>query len=337
LSDQEIEYAALLKRRHLIAKCFEWGCRIATGSALLFLAVLLAGVIWQAWGWLDLQFLTGFDSRRPANAGLLAGIWGTFWLILFTTIFTVPMGVGAAIYLEEYATDNRLTRLIKLNLSNLAGVPSIVYGMLGVTAFVRMFGLISAADGWTAAISLGFGTLEIPLPLGRCLLAGSFTQPVDPAGCDHCVSGSIASRAAFDSPCVLRFGSDGVADNSAPGFARCRTWHRDRNHSGVIPSDGRNRTTDHDRSVNLPRLHTRESEQPDRSDSGSSASPGRTIRHVYVDADSDFQLGRAAEGRISERSGCWKSCAFNPAGRLQCHCGCDPQSSSEANFLVIHS
>lgn len=172
---QQDEYAALLKRRHRISTCFEWCCRIATGSALTFLAVLIAGVIWQAWGWLDLQFLTGFDSRRPANAGLLAGLWGTFWLILFTTIFTVPVGVGAAIYLEEYATENRLTRLTKLNLSNLAGVPSIVYGMLGVTAFVRMFGLISAADGWTLAISLGFGTLEIPLPLGRCLLAGSCT------------------------------------------------------------------------------------------------------------------------------------------------------------------
>ena len=175
MSDQQIEYAAILKRRHQISTCFEWVCRIATGSALLFLAVLLAGVIWQAWGWLDIDFLTGFDSRRPGKAGLLAGLWGTSWLIFFTAIFTVPMGVGAAVYLEEYATDNRLTRLIKLNLSNLAGVPSIVYGMLGVTAFVRMFGMISAADGWTMAVSLGFGTLEIPLPLGRCLLAGSFT------------------------------------------------------------------------------------------------------------------------------------------------------------------
>ena len=62
MSDQEIEYAALLKRRHRISTCFEWVCRIATVSALVFLAVLLAGVIWQAWGWLDTQFLTGFDS-----------------------------------------------------------------------------------------------------------------------------------------------------------------------------------------------------------------------------------------------------------------------------------
>lgn len=175
MSDLEVEYAGLLRQRHRIARCFEWCCLIATSSALLFLAVLLAGVIWQAWGWLDLQFLTGFDSRRPSSAGLLAGIWGTFWLILFTTIFTVPVGVGAAIYLEEYSREDWFTRLIKLNLANLAGVPSIVYGMLGVTAFVRMFGMISAADGVTMVISLGFGTLEIPLPLGRCLLAGSFT------------------------------------------------------------------------------------------------------------------------------------------------------------------
>ena len=175
MSDQELEYARLLKRRHLISSGFEWGCRIATFSALLFLGILLLGVVWQAWGWLDTQYLTSFDSRRPKAAGLLAGLWGTFWLILFTAIFTVPIGVGAAIYLEEYARDSWFTRVIKVNLANLAGVPSIVYGMLGVTAFVRMFGWFSAVDDLRIETYLGFGTLAIPLPLGRCLLAGSCT------------------------------------------------------------------------------------------------------------------------------------------------------------------
>ena len=175
MTDQEPEYASLLRKRHRISTCFEWGCRIATFSALLFLSVLLAGLVWQAWGWLDWNYLTSFDSRRPENAGLLAGLWGTFWLILFTSIVTVPVGVGAAVYLEESSRDNWLTRIIKVNLANLAGVPSIVYGMLGVTAFVRMFGWFSAADEWSLLISLGVGTLEIPMPLGRCLLAGSCT------------------------------------------------------------------------------------------------------------------------------------------------------------------
>ena len=175
MSNQEVDYAKLLKRRHMIAKLFEWGCRIATFSALLFLGVLLLGVVWQAWGWLDWQYLTSFDSRRPMKAGLLAGMWGTFWLILFTATFTVPIGVGAAVYLEEYARDNWFSRIIKVNLANLAGVPSIVYGMLGVTAFVRFFGLISAADELKVVAQLGVGELVIPLPLGRCLLAGSCT------------------------------------------------------------------------------------------------------------------------------------------------------------------
>ena len=87
----------------------------------------------------------------------------------------MPVGVGAAVYLEEYSRDNWFTRIVKVNLANLAGVPSIVYGMLGVTAFVRMFGWFSAADEWSIVVSLGLGTLEIPMPLGRCLLAGSCT------------------------------------------------------------------------------------------------------------------------------------------------------------------
>src|SRR5690606_41969165 len=114
-------------------------CSAATGISCAILAVLLAAVVVKAWGWLDWQFLTSYDSRKPADAGVLAGIWGTFWLISFTILFSVPVGIGAAIYLEEYASDNWLTRLIRVTLANLAGVPSIVYGILALTVFVRMF------------------------------------------------------------------------------------------------------------------------------------------------------------------------------------------------------
>lgn len=161
-------------------------CSAATWISCAILAVLLAAVVVMAWGWLDWQFLTSYDSRKPADAGVLAGIWGTFWLISFTILFSVPVGIGAAIYLEEYASDNWLTRLIRVNLANLAGVPSIVYGILGLTVFVRMFDIFAAGglaeslagyriDGiplWTSADGQ---LVRIPLPFGRSVIAGSLT------------------------------------------------------------------------------------------------------------------------------------------------------------------
>ncbi len=114
-------------------------------------------------------FLSNSDSTYPGQAGLLAGFWGTFWVILFTVVISIPIGIGAALYLEEYATANWTTRFIQLNLANLAGVPSIVYGILGLTVFVRMFGMFKEPGTWKV---LG---LAIPLPLGASVLSGALT------------------------------------------------------------------------------------------------------------------------------------------------------------------
>ena len=159
-------------------------CLIATWSSVLMLVVLLTGVMIQSWGWLDGQFLTSYDSRRPANAGILGGALGSLWVILFTGIFSIPVGVGSAVYLEEYARDNWVTRLIRVNLANLAGVPSIVYGILGLTAFVRMFGLFGPGgylDDWfgikITELTLLSWPIEIviPLPFDRVVVAGALT------------------------------------------------------------------------------------------------------------------------------------------------------------------
>ena len=104
---------------------------------ILVLAWLLTEVIVDSVGWLDWQFLTSYSSRHPVDAGVLAPIAGTFWVIILTAVMTVPVGVATAVYLEEFAPDNRLTRLIQLNISNLAGVPSVVYGLLGLAIFVQ--------------------------------------------------------------------------------------------------------------------------------------------------------------------------------------------------------
>uniref|UniRef100_A0A7C4QLZ1 Phosphate transport system permease protein PstA n=1 Tax=Schlesneria paludicola TaxID=360056 RepID=A0A7C4QLZ1_9PLAN len=157
--------------RHRLGRVFAWLCGLATWSSLLFLAVLLGAVVWQAAGWLSWEFLGRFDSGVPEKAGIVAGLLGSMWLIVLTALFCVPIGIGAAIYLEEYAHPNWFTRFVQLNISNLAGVPSIVYGMLGFTAFVRMFGLPKE----TYVLSLGFASVRFTLPFGRTVIAGALT------------------------------------------------------------------------------------------------------------------------------------------------------------------
>ena len=104
---------------------------------VLVLAWLLFEVFIDSVGWLDWQFLSSYSSRFPDQAGVLAPIAGTFWIIVLTAFMTVPVGIATAVYLEEFAPSNRITRLIQLNISNLAGVPSVVYGLLGLAIFVQ--------------------------------------------------------------------------------------------------------------------------------------------------------------------------------------------------------
>ena len=102
------------------------------GLLILIIQVLIEGVPWLSW-----TLLSSYQSRFPEQAGVLAPLIGSLWLMALTAAFTVPVGVGAAVYLEEYAPRNRLTQLIEINISNLAGVPSIVYGLLGLAVFVQ--------------------------------------------------------------------------------------------------------------------------------------------------------------------------------------------------------
>jgi phosphate transport system permease protein len=109
--------------------------------ALGVLVTLVTDVVTRGLPWLDWQFLTSFDSRFPERAGIKAAIYGTAFMMFFTILISLPLGIMSAIYLEEYSTDSRLNRFIELNISNLAGVPSIIYGLLGLQVFVRWFSL----------------------------------------------------------------------------------------------------------------------------------------------------------------------------------------------------
>ena len=104
---------------------------------ILALSVLLIDVLIDGLPYLNWDFLTNYASRKPLNSGILAPLAGTVWVVLLTAIFTVPIGIATAIYLEEFAKKGRFIRLIELNISNLAGVPSVIYGLLGLAVFVQ--------------------------------------------------------------------------------------------------------------------------------------------------------------------------------------------------------
>lgn len=113
----------------------------AIAIALLSLLVLLYRIITQGVDYLTWDFLTNFASRFPEQAGIKAALIGSLWLMLVVAPVSMTLGIGTAIYLEEYAKKNRMNDFIRMNISNLAGVPSIVFGLLGLTIFVRMLDL----------------------------------------------------------------------------------------------------------------------------------------------------------------------------------------------------
>ena len=137
--------------RELVDRWFRRACWVALVLPVTVLFVLFADVVIDGAPRLGLDFLLSYPSRKPALAGVLPALVGSICLMLLTALISIPLGVAAAIYLEEYAKPGRLRDLIEINIANLAGVPSIIYGLLGLELFVRQ------------------------LALGRSLIAGSMT------------------------------------------------------------------------------------------------------------------------------------------------------------------
>lgn len=138
--------------RHLTGRLLLSAAIIAVSISLLSLVILLVDAFSDGLTYLDWNFITSYPSRFPDQAGILPALIGTVWVVGLTALLSFPIGVFAAIYLEEYALKNRLTELIQLNIANLAGVPSIVYGLLGLGLFVEA------------------------LAMGRVVLAGALTM-----------------------------------------------------------------------------------------------------------------------------------------------------------------
>ncbi len=122
-------------------RLFVVGFVMSVAIGILGLAALLIDILADGLPYLNWNFISSYSSYEPTEAGILGPLGGTLWIAGMTALFTIPLGVGTAIYLEEFATKNRLNRLIELNIANLAGVPSVIYGLLGLAMFVQfLFG-----------------------------------------------------------------------------------------------------------------------------------------------------------------------------------------------------
>lgn len=126
----------------------------ATLLGLVVLAALLFDIFSDGFGRISWDFLTSFPSRRAENAGIYAALIGTLWVIALTAMLAVPVGIGAAIYLEEYGGRGRWSRIVEVNIANLAGVPSVIYGLLGLGLFVRTLALGRSVIAGAATLAL---------------------------------------------------------------------------------------------------------------------------------------------------------------------------------------
>ncbi len=133
----ESKFEPKLESRQLWGKIFAAFCIFATSLGLIILAFLIYDVVSDAAPRLNLDLLQNYPSRRPLESGYKAAILGSIWMLAYVLLLVVPLGVSSAIYLEEYAKKSWLSELIELNIYNLAGIPSIIYGLLGLGLFVR--------------------------------------------------------------------------------------------------------------------------------------------------------------------------------------------------------
>jgi phosphate transport system permease protein len=129
-----------IARRHRLDLTFQVAALVVLLLTLAALGALLYSVLHDGLGRLSWDFVTNYPSRRASQAGIWPALIGSIWLIVLTALIALPLGVGAAIYLEEYGSRSRLARLIEINITNLAAVPSIIYGLLGLGLFVRTLG-----------------------------------------------------------------------------------------------------------------------------------------------------------------------------------------------------
>jgi phosphate transport system permease protein len=209
------------RARTRVARLVELGMKVVTGGAaasVMFAAVALLGYL-VARGLPSISW--DFLTKMPKDGGIFPAIVGTFWLVAGTAVFALPVGIAAGIYLSEYAPRGRRTRIIRLSIANMAGVPSIVYGLFGLSVFVLAFGLkVSMLSGSLTLACLTLPVIitsteealrQVPQDLRQASLAlgatrwRTISRVVLPAAAPGIVTGGILglSRAAGETAAVL--------------------------------------------------------------------------------------------------------------------------------------
>ena len=286
---QQTEQPLSKTREHIFVSL----CLGAIAIPLLVLIVLIGDVVIDGAERIGWDFLTGYPSRKPELAGILPALVGSVYVIGLTGIIALPLGVGAAIYLEEYGTDSWLAQIIEVNIANLAGVPSIIYGLLGLELFVRASGM------------------------GRSVIAGACTMallilPII----------IIASREALRTvPFSLTRGGAGagrvtLADHLAGRPAHGLPWHPDRLDPGDVAGDWRNSAADYDGGANLHRLPA-----------------NRARLALHRTADPDFQLGLSTTAWLHRRRGGRHYGLAGDVAAVECPGHLPPQPLAAAHLL----
>ena len=157
------DFKASMSARYGLDRAFSVLVTAAALVGIVVLAVLLVDVIRDGSSMLSLEFLTSFPSQIfPENGGIYPALIGSVWLLGLTALISVPLGLGAAVYLEEYAEDTPINRIIEINISNLAGVPSVIYGLLGLGIFVQLLAPVTGGGSvLTGALTLSLLILPV--------------------------------------------------------------------------------------------------------------------------------------------------------------------------------
>ena len=136
-------------------KLFEYWGIISTLIGIVLLVFFMTDIFMQGISRIDATFFTNSPSGlKPETSGIFPALLGTLWILFLTASISIPLGVGAGIYLEEYSKKNWVSSLLEINISNLAGVPSIIYGLLGLEVFVRIMGLGKSVLAGALTLSL---------------------------------------------------------------------------------------------------------------------------------------------------------------------------------------
>jgi phosphate transport system permease protein len=163
------DFKASMATRYGLDRAFTALVTVASLVGIAVLAVLLVDVIRDGSTMLSLEFLASFPSQIfPENGGIYPALIGSLWLLGLTALISVPLGLGAAVYLEEYAEDKHINRIIEINISNLAGVPSVIYGLLGLGIFVQLLAPVTGGGSvLTGALTLSLLILPVIIVAAR--------------------------------------------------------------------------------------------------------------------------------------------------------------------------